>query len=372
MASIVLRSYGGMSPVSVETANNPSLAKFASNLDLRQSDFRPFPEGVVTGPPMTAGLTLYRFEKTGYWITRPTPVNFVRGPIPNDTTERTYYTGDGEPKVTDDTGMVRQLGVPASTVAPGVKVNVVSQYSTDDAEAAKGTKLSEISKAIEVNIAAPYVGLTDADLGGRFVQLHPDAPWNASFLIPGTMTPAGFVPTNLAHNNITSFSVIDYNGTTYGMIYAHIRGFNLVLNDAAMYNALFAVKSPENASQPLLTTSQIDGLIQSLKDALKPADKIRDAAIVRLRMVKEEYVALADTGSSSTASNAAAMRAFYARPEVIAATEQAVDQAVSAIYSALFTFNKSIYDTPGTGGAGPGSGGGGGGPGGGNETYNPM
>lgn len=50
--------------------------------------------------------TIYRFGQdivsdTQYWMNWLTDVDVVRGPIAGDVQERTYYTGDGVPKVTD-------------------------------------------------------------------------------------------------------------------------------------------------------------------------------------------------------------------------------------------------------------------------------
>ena len=81
-------------------------------------------------------LTLYRFNvatasDTNYWFTFGNRVSVQKGPVPDDTTERTYYTGDGVPKVTDSTLALAgggssypnnyyNLGVPAPTNVPTI------------------------------------------------------------------------------------------------------------------------------------------------------------------------------------------------------------------------------------------------------------
>jgi len=66
-----------------------------------------------------------------YWLSWPSVVHAVRGFDAEDTTERTYYTGDGIAKVTDNTIALasapypttsRPLGLPAPTSAPSVQV----------------------------------------------------------------------------------------------------------------------------------------------------------------------------------------------------------------------------------------------------------
>jgi hypothetical protein len=104
----------------------------ATNMKPGKGDMRPWkvPLNVATAPFGTK--TLYRFNKdvasdTDYWFTWSDVVNVVRGFIADDSTERTYYTGDGAPKVTDNVlGLAgspyptayRTLGIPAPTTLP--------------------------------------------------------------------------------------------------------------------------------------------------------------------------------------------------------------------------------------------------------------
>lgn len=97
-----------------------------------KGDLRPWkvPFAVTTLPAGT--LTLYRFNRdvrsdVAYWFTWNTIVHAVRGFIADDTSERTYYTGDGPPKVTDNVLAIagapyptayRLLGVPKPLTAP--------------------------------------------------------------------------------------------------------------------------------------------------------------------------------------------------------------------------------------------------------------
>lgn len=113
-----------------------------------RGDLRPWrlPYGVATVP--AGRKTIYRMGRdvrsdSDYWLSWTTRVNAVRGYDSQDTTERTYYTGDGIPKWTDNViglagGVLpsawRQLGVPPPTVAPtlsaagGVSANTESRY----------------------------------------------------------------------------------------------------------------------------------------------------------------------------------------------------------------------------------------------------
>lgn len=87
------------------------------------------PLHITTVPP--GRMTIYRFGRdvasdSLYWFTWAGVVHVCRGFIAADTSERTYFTGDGAPKVTDNTVAVgsapyptaaRLLGVPRPTSA---------------------------------------------------------------------------------------------------------------------------------------------------------------------------------------------------------------------------------------------------------------
>lgn len=96
-----------------------------------RGDLRPWkaPANVATVP--AGRKTIYRMGRdtvsdVNYWLSWPTTVHAVRGFNASDTAERTYYTGDGQPKWTDTTQALatapyptaaRLLGVPAPATA---------------------------------------------------------------------------------------------------------------------------------------------------------------------------------------------------------------------------------------------------------------
>jgi hypothetical protein len=99
-----------------------------------RGDLRPvkYPFTVASVP--YGSKTVYRMGRdtpnaSQYWLAWNTVVHPVRGYDASDTTERTYYTGDGAPKVTDNTMALttppfptasRPLGIPAPASAPTV------------------------------------------------------------------------------------------------------------------------------------------------------------------------------------------------------------------------------------------------------------
>lgn len=107
----------------------PGLGVLAKNLDTRHNDLRARNDAsavyTVTGTG-TQQISIYRLGRdvasdTLYWLSSNHDVDYVRGPIAGDTTERTYYTGEAKPRFTDNTFLsgsplpsgFRDLGVPA-------------------------------------------------------------------------------------------------------------------------------------------------------------------------------------------------------------------------------------------------------------------
>lgn len=84
------------------------MANFAQNTKVIYGDLRPWKQPLSITPLVKNGTikTIYRFgenesDETKYWFTWTGDVDVVRAPLDNDTTERTYYTGDVYPKVTN-------------------------------------------------------------------------------------------------------------------------------------------------------------------------------------------------------------------------------------------------------------------------------
>jgi hypothetical protein len=101
-----------------------------------RGDLRPWKQPTTVANIPAGRQTIYRMgrdvnSESQYWLSWSGVVHAVRGFDPQDTTERTYYTGDGAPKVTDNTIALastpyptanRPLGIPA----PGTPLLVVT------------------------------------------------------------------------------------------------------------------------------------------------------------------------------------------------------------------------------------------------------
>ena len=116
----------------------PNQAQVASNTRLWTGALEALPAKATTKTGANVlTQTIYRFGQDtpgdmNYWFTWNNKVHVVKGPIAGDATERTYFTGDGYPKVTDNSvalasapypSAAYRLGVPAPLIPPVTQVN---------------------------------------------------------------------------------------------------------------------------------------------------------------------------------------------------------------------------------------------------------
>lgn len=118
----------------------------AKNVRLTRGDVRPLnaPLNVATVPG--GRKTIYRMGRdapsdSSYWLSWNTEVDCIRSFNPEDTTERTIFTGSGSPKWTNNVfGLAtapyptaaRELGVPAPTTAVTVAINTNPATGTEE------------------------------------------------------------------------------------------------------------------------------------------------------------------------------------------------------------------------------------------------
>jgi hypothetical protein len=216
--AIKITILGGVFPAALPRALPDVGAQKAQNLLARTTEFRPLLTDVAAATSAVSNpKTLYRLSRradgtlnsdhsTG-WITNAGHVNYVRGQIDDDLSERTYYTyadGSQPPRARNALGEDRKLGVPAPSQAPVATLVDVDELSTadlPDVQAASELAVSNLVKAsfvtsyqgnsIPPNAPSPgsigWVGHGNAQMPSTSL-----AQWN--FLIPmsGASTVAGY------------------------------------------------------------------------------------------------------------------------------------------------------------------------------------
>lgn len=140
-----IANFSGVVPKQSPELLADNQAQVASNARLWTGTLEPFvaPSTIKTGISGTR-TSLYRFGQdtagdTNYWFTWDAHVHVAKGPIAGDVTERTYFTGDGYPRVTNNElalssqpypGASYKLGVPNPSAAPSATVNGPANIKT--------------------------------------------------------------------------------------------------------------------------------------------------------------------------------------------------------------------------------------------------
>lgn len=109
MTAIIQRVFSGLSPKTDSELLGPVDAQVARNVRLDTGTLKPskLAASIATITKVNP-KTIYRFgqyetSEAQFWFSFANDVNLVKSAISGDTSERTYYTGDGFPKVTNST-----------------------------------------------------------------------------------------------------------------------------------------------------------------------------------------------------------------------------------------------------------------------------
>jgi hypothetical protein len=148
MAALQIKSFGGIAPKVPARYLQDTMAQTASNAVVFNGSLQPLSTVGSTVHTLTkvgTPLTIYRFGQDSvsdsqYWFHWTTDVNVCRSQIAGDTSEWTFYTGDGAPKATyasialsgsNYPTVSRPLGIPAPTSPASVAVTGTPTEATD-------------------------------------------------------------------------------------------------------------------------------------------------------------------------------------------------------------------------------------------------
>lgn len=140
MAGFFIPDFAGMMPRVASRLLEPNRAQDAINAELFSGELRAFRDLSAIVTPTKAGTkqSIYRFgqdvvNEALYWFHWTSDIDVARGPVNNDAAEKTYWTGETEPRVTDSSIALTggtdypmawyKLGVPKPAAAPGVAIN---------------------------------------------------------------------------------------------------------------------------------------------------------------------------------------------------------------------------------------------------------
>lgn len=144
-------NFAGLRPAQSADKLAPGEATVATNVRLSSGDLEPLLGLLTPGAGVTftgTPLTIYRFGQASasevlYWFQSTVDADFVKGPVDNDTEERTYWTDGVYPKKTNAAlgtsaspypSNSYRMGIPAPAAAPSVAVTGVATNAADPAE----------------------------------------------------------------------------------------------------------------------------------------------------------------------------------------------------------------------------------------------
>jgi len=116
-------SFAGMVPRLGRRLLQESQAQVATNVRLTSGQLAPLRDVVfVNEPNLTGIVSIYKMVQDGvdYWLAWNVDVDVAKGPIAGDQTNRTYFTGDNEPRVTNITLATGSTPYPSSWYVLGV------------------------------------------------------------------------------------------------------------------------------------------------------------------------------------------------------------------------------------------------------------
>ena len=197
MPAIKIMGFDGLVPRMSATMLSDNQAQVANNVKLYSRELR-FWRGpkVQTDTLAPSTRSIYRYFASApdpYWLSWASDgVDVVISPITDTTDYRLYYTGDGEPKKTNETLVSTgagayprgwlYMGVPAPTAAPTLTLTGGSGVPEDRA----------------------YVYTNVSTFGSLIEESAPSPPASISVLPGGTVTVAGFSAAPTTGYNITA------------------------------------------------------------------------------------------------------------------------------------------------------------------------
>lgn len=344
MTTIKIVEVGGIRP-SVEASKlADSDAVRADNMNLRFGDLRPAKDDSTAVPTIAVSnpQTIYRFQRvsggafntdpsTG-WVVKAGQVDYVRGQIFDDTTERTYYSGDGGPKATDLTGAVRQLGVPAPA-APVAVPGVVNEYTIEERTGDIAKMIDTIEWCIKLGLPSTpnWFGATNA---GALSLTHrttangfsPEYPIQVVKGIAGT----GTIITDSANYAFLLDPKLDgFWNSTYYCIPICAYGYASTVS-GAMETNLSNILNPYTLASALLSADQKTSLRTMVDEMFNLNDAIFKGKSNELSTILTSFDVAVSQGLGVT--KAAAVSTFYARADVVAKLIAARSSFAEEIY----------------------------------------
>ncbi|SHL43100.1 hypothetical protein SAMN05216428_102385 [Nitrosospira sp. Nsp11] len=156
MAAFRIAGFSGLVPRLAKQLLSPNQAQVATNCILTSGDLRPRNGPLLIASPVIANdiKSMFRMEKDGNekWLAWDKDVDVARSPIAANTERRFYYTGDGEPRVSDyDTATAGIGPYPSGCFVLGVTPPI-----TKPSVSASGGTGADVTRAYVYTFVTPW------------------------------------------------------------------------------------------------------------------------------------------------------------------------------------------------------------------------
>jgi hypothetical protein len=190
---IRIASFSGIAPKIEPRLLPDTMAQRADNCRLFSGALQPWraPKKVATCSKGSGVKSIFRMTDGGnsVWLNWLEDVDAVRGPIAGDKTQRTYYTGQNEPRVTDLTLAKSGPDYPYACyvlgVFPPATAPTVSHTGGTGAAISRSFVYTFVTEWGEESKPSPASALVAGKVDGTWTVSGMDAPWPNTFAVTG-------------------------------------------------------------------------------------------------------------------------------------------------------------------------------------------
>jgi hypothetical protein len=388
MSVLKITNPGGIMPAFAARDLPDAAAQVAENILARAPDFRPLADDTnVATSGVSAPLTLYRLARkadgtfnsdvsTG-WITNAQVVNYVKGALDDDASERTAYTfgnGSAPPRVMDVNGADRLLGVPAPTAKATVTLVEVDELTTEEASQAAADIPQQVATLIREYATISWLGPMDGttDTGYIYVQdtNHDTIPSQSMLARVYRLSSSGGANTQPISNTYCSAAASAFNwvfqpaaGASYSQangspswegaagtdhVWVQFRALAkaYTIDWTGLTTALEAIPMPgATDGTKLFTTAQItgtDGIVTRLQNWFSATDPYLKPLLDSQSLALQNLRKILDTADTTGASDATLATSFQNLAAQMDKATQAVEDHFAWVGVANDSFLQSV------------------------------
>ncbi|HEX8874786.1 MAG TPA: hypothetical protein VF780_09175 [Nitrosospira sp.] len=183
MTAFRISGFSGLVPRLAKQLLAPNQAQVATNCNLTSGDLRPRNGPLLVFAPIISNdiVSMFRMEKDGNekWLTWDRDVDVARSPVAGNTSRRFYYTGDGEPRVSDyDTATSGVGPYPSGCYVLGVTPPVTKPAVAPTG----GASATSVSRAYVYTFVTPWGEESAPSPASTVTTGKIDATWGLSGL----------------------------------------------------------------------------------------------------------------------------------------------------------------------------------------------